>query len=110
MNCAHAEALLDEYVDCELSRRCELDLQTHLRDCARCRAALARLRNLSGAIRATGAVSVVPGFRERLMERIDAGAKPGWRRRDTAPLAMFLDETMPTDALDEFLRATSNAA
>ncbi len=69
---------LEEYLSGVLEPAARRRIETHLNDCASCRAetdGLMGVAHLFGALRNEGC-EPAPGFYARVMERIDAGAAP----------------------------------
>jgi anti-sigma factor RsiW len=87
MECNAANALIPGYVDGELSEAQAKPLRQHLLDCAACRAVTQDVKGLRGWFVAPGAVTVPPGFAERVARRAfagDRGQQWGGRERDDA--------------------------
>lgn len=73
MNCQDASRLLDAYADMELDLAGALGVEEHVESCTRCKAALARVTGLRGALRAQAALEPAP---ERLRARLQAMFAP----------------------------------
>ena len=62
MRCSSCKPLLDRYIEATLTRRQMIDVGTHLRACAACRAVLAELRVVDGLLAAPPAVELPENF------------------------------------------------
>jgi anti-sigma factor RsiW len=82
VNCGEVEALLGAYVDGELDLVRSLDTESHVRECAGCRAALGRLEALHTAVSSHAPYySAPPALRQKLASRLapkDRWASARW--------------------------------
>jgi len=67
MRCEEAQAKLEAFVSGSLPPEERLDVTGHLRDCAACRAALARLDNLAAVLVRANEPPLPEGFTSRVM-------------------------------------------
>lgn len=83
MTCDERRADLIAYLDGELAAAARAELETHLRSCANCQAALAAERRLSGALGSLEAIHPPGDFEARFWARIarESAAPAGWRER-----------------------------
>jgi anti-sigma factor RsiW len=76
MNCREAEPLLNAYLDGELDLVHAREVEAHTVECAACRAALERHRQLGAAVSRAPYYRAAPSLRER----IGSSAAPVWHR------------------------------
>jgi intracellular sulfur oxidation DsrE/DsrF family protein len=110
MSCKEREPLLHAYVDGELDLAAALALEEHLRSCAACTTAVARLNALHSALRRHVEPEPAPDTLRARLHRLYGSAtaawRPGWRwgAMLAAPgfaalaLAMWLAFVMPVQA------------
>jgi anti-sigma factor RsiW len=82
MNCSRVIKNMSSYLDGELGHEEHAELKSHLATCARCAAELQRMRELHDCFVQAPRYSALPGFRNKVMERIaeQATAVFVWRR------------------------------
>jgi len=80
MNCEQARDILSEYIDGELAPELRRDLEQHVAECARCRAALDTLRRTAEAVRDLPKVPAPRGLSKTILTTIGATA-PAVRAR-----------------------------
>lgn len=78
MKCREVQEHLSAYLDGELPEGLGRILTAHLQACEPCRAELARLHRLEGALAALTAPPV-PDVRDKVMDRLRPPARPWWR-------------------------------
>lgn len=76
-DCSQFLAQFSDYLDGRLDRRVTRRVESHLRQCARCRAAVKALRHGVAELQAAGQVAPSPFFRERLAARLDQEVRIG---------------------------------
>ena len=83
MTCDERRADLCGFLDGELAPAARAELETHLRGCAACQAALEAERRLSGALDSLAPIAPSGDFEARFWARIarESGAPAGWRAR-----------------------------
>ena len=90
MNCEEARELLEAFHDEELTPETRSAVAAHIKSCASCGAALARLDDLGIAIKAVGQFEVPASLREsvaKLAAQTDRAASNTWRRWTFGSLA-----------------------
>ena len=110
MNCAHTQALLDEYVDGELPASDAARVEAHLRGCGNCRQSAEELRAISARISTLPAPTLPEGFAQRLFERLPLDAPPALSRHDTTSPGWLVEDTSAFVAEPEILHLARRAA
>ena len=70
MQCSEARMFISAYLDKQLDANSSVSVESHLRQCARCREALEELRRVDDRLRSLPKVELGPYFAERLVARL----------------------------------------
>lgn len=100
MNCTQTQALLDDWLDAQVSTEEQVAIEGHLQACPVCRARLAQERQLRAALRSLPIEPPSPGFaaralrQARLHHRYRRGFAQGFASAAAAGLLLWLAATL----------------
>ena len=87
MKCSETQKLISPYVDGELTEGKQRELESHIKDCERCRTEMEEIRKLRQLFVNTEKFEAPYGFQARVMANVSA-PKTGWHPRISIPVRL----------------------